>query len=93
MDIEGYSIYDNAIHVDLTHPRIEDRPSKIIVSLMDTRAADNITITYDYERDGWVVSRDILDQLDDIMASKTVAHAEVAFVPAWSSVDDYEGDK
>jgi hypothetical protein len=76
--------YTEPMHVELAYPRIEGNPDAIIVSLSDVRAADDLTIKYDFERDGWVISRDILDQLDDLQASEITEHIEVAFVPAWS---------
>ncbi len=43
-------------HVKLWYPR--NRPTKaVVVELMDVRATDDIRISYDFDRDGWVVEQ------------------------------------
>ena len=49
------------IAVDLWYPRIEERYKSIRISLMDVRAANDILISYDFDRDGWVVISDLTD--------------------------------
>lgn len=72
------------IEAHLEYPRSPNKPDAIEISLWDVRAADNITIKYDFDRDGWTVHMDRRDQLDDIHLSEIVEPlAEVAFIPAW----------
>lgn len=47
---------DGVKRVDLWYPRNEGSQKRIDVSLMDVRAANDISITYDFKRDGWVIS-------------------------------------
>jgi hypothetical protein len=70
------------IHVDFWYPRIEKHATHVEIGLVDVRAADSIRITYDFERDGYVI----------LQASKFEWLAdeepdpdwkEVAFIPAW----------
>lgn len=49
------------IAVDLWYPRRENRYKSIRISLMDVRAANDIMISYDFDRDGWVVTSDLTD--------------------------------
>lgn len=55
----------------LWYPRVDDNASSVAVSLYDVRAADDLRISYDFERDGWSIAR---GEKPDV---------EVAFVPAW----------
>ena len=50
------------------YPRVKGNVSSLDVGLCDVRAADNIRITYDFDRDGYVISRD---------------GKEKAFIQAW----------
>mgnify|MGYP003421207567 CR=1 FL=1 len=68
---------------ELWYPRT--RPMKFVeVGLCDIRAADNIRVSYDFERDGWKIeqasnfSRSAEDQERD------EDWAEVAFIKAWA---------
>lgn len=49
------------ISVDLWYPRVEERYKTINISLMDVRAANDIKISYDFYRDGWVITSDLTD--------------------------------
>lgn len=65
-----------------SYPEIYDRSkqSTITLSLSHTRAADDIRIKYDSERDGWVIEQATsLDDLELVPDWK-----EVAFVKAWA---------
>lgn len=49
------------ISVDLWYPRVEERYKTINISLMDVRAANDIKVSYDFDRDGWVITSDLTD--------------------------------
>lgn len=55
----------------LWYPRSEGNEELVRVSLYDVRAADDLLIGYDFERDGWVISRDDSPE------------REVAFIESW----------
>lgn len=61
-----------------------------ILGLMDTRAADDIRITYDFERDGWVISQAsrFSWNVDDPVCDRD--WQEVAFVNAWARAETPE---
>jgi hypothetical protein len=49
--------YEDTLHLDLWYPRLEGNIKNIEVGLMDVRAADNIRISYDFQRDGWKIEQ------------------------------------
>lgn len=70
------------LQVDLWYPRLPENPSAIEIDLMDVRASDGIKISYDFERDGWVLSQPTKimwgpnEEIDP-------AWKEVCFTPSW----------
>lgn len=73
------------IHVELWYPRNKDSAKFIVLGLVDVRAADDIRVSYDFDRDGWRIEQ----------AGKFEWEAgdpncgdqdwqEVAFVKAWA---------
>lgn len=76
-------------YIEIWYPRSESSiPEKQIdtieIGLMDTRAADNIRVSYDFDRDGWSIKQaskfewDIDDEICD------EGWQEVAFIQAWA---------
>lgn len=62
-----------------------DKPSDdaVEISLCDIRAADNIRVWYDFDRDGWVIEQ---PSISSWPAGDTVCDegwTEAAFCPAW----------
>jgi hypothetical protein len=81
---EGFAVnrYGSDIVVDLCYPRLN--PVKAVqVGLSDVRAADNVRLWYDFERDGWVVEQASTFEWDGDDAVCDPDWQEVAFVPAW----------
>jgi hypothetical protein len=74
------------VGVELQYPRCEDgRPTAVEINLCDVRAADGLLISYDFDRDGWVVKQASRFEWE---AGDTVCDPgwkEVAFVQAWGS--------
>lgn len=72
------------IVVDLFYPR--NNPIKAVqIELSDIRAADDILIEYDFDRDGWVIKQ---AQVFEWEADDDVCDPqwkEVAFIEAWGS--------
>lgn len=59
----------------LWYPRNPGEDQRIRVSLYDVRAADDLLISYDFERDGWSIARD--DEPE----------REVSFIRAWADLE------
>ena len=65
-------------------PRSDDEPVALEVSLEDVRAADDIRISYDFERDGWVIQQASNTGPWPADAALDEGWQEVAFVKAWA---------
>lgn len=78
------------IALDLWYPRNDDRAKEIEVGLTDVRAADSIRISYDFERDGWVIKQASTFEwgADDDVCDED--WQEVAFVQAWGRMKEFE---
>ena len=53
---ETFSKFDIPV-IDLWYPRLDENVKEIEIGLMDVRAADGILVSYDFERDGWVIKQ------------------------------------
>ena len=75
-----------AIHATLEYPRIEGNADHVIVSLSDVRAADDLRIEYDFDRDGWSIQQASRFEwaLDEPVDE---GWQEVAFVEAWARAE------
>lgn len=81
--------YQGLLSLDLWYPRNDDparefnHPTAIQLGLVDVRAADDIQISYDFERDGYSIKQasrfewPLEDEVQD------PDWQEVAFVKAW----------
>lgn len=69
-----------------SYPEIYDRSkqSTLTISLGHTRAADNIRIKYDSERDGWVIEQASVFEWNKDDSVCDPNWQEVAFVKAWA---------
>lgn len=68
--------------IPLSYPQIRTI-KKFVIELSDTRAADPIRISYDFERDGWVVEQASVFEWDGDDTVCDPGWREVAFVKAW----------
>ncbi|MHB8330771.1 MAG: hypothetical protein ACYDDA_05290 [Acidiferrobacteraceae bacterium] len=69
--------------VNVDRSRSADEATSVRIRLMDTRAADDLLIDYDFERDGYRIRMATVHEWepeDTVMDPKLV---EVAFVPSW----------
>lgn len=89
-------VHKDTARIDLWYPR--NNPVKYIhVGLMDVRAADGVRISYDFERDGWVIEQAQVFSWDGGDPECDPKWKEVAFIQAWASEvlqpwdDDYVG--
>lgn len=78
------NISDNILFVDIQYPRSPDaQVKKIEVNLEDVRAADGIRISYDFDRDGWVIEQASIFEWEEGETDFDMDWQEVAFVQAW----------
>lgn len=73
----------DTVRVDFWYPRSQD-PKYIVVGLVDVRAADAIRVSYDFDRDGYVIEQASRFEwpVEDKVCDQ--GWAEVAFVKAWA---------
>ena len=80
---------DEALLVELWYPRNDDERRFVQVGLCCVRAADDIQIEYDFDRDGWVIRQqggvEIPGGIEHVENEPWV---EVAFVQAWGLIRD-----
>lgn len=70
--------------VDLWYPRNNDKGHVIQVGMVDVRVADDIRISYDFDRDGYVISQSEGGyEWDGEGEEPVLTWVEVAFVQAW----------
>lgn len=78
------TVRGNSAHVDLAYPGMVHRVKHLVIALVDVRAADDIRISYDFDRDGWRVEQaskfswPVSDPVCD------PDWQEVAFIQAWA---------
>jgi hypothetical protein len=63
-------------------PRTEDEPVAVQVGLDDVRAADVMTIDYDFDRDGYRIRMPTVHEWEPDDVERDPKLVEVAFVPA-----------
>lgn len=80
----------DALNVDIEYPR-HRRLKYVRVGLCDVRAADDILIGYDFDRDGYVIHQQRRRRVGG--GSEPLDHEqweEVAFIEAWALEEDAE---
>lgn len=90
MKIDTSNFGGDNFRLQFHYPRVEGNASSITIELSDIRAANSITIKYDYDRDGWSILSDLMDP--DIQGLQSEELHEVAFVDAWPIADDSSDD-
>ncbi|MFB6375414.1 MAG: hypothetical protein ABEN55_20375 [Bradymonadaceae bacterium] len=72
--------------VDLEYPKLDDNPDAITIALLSVRAADDLRVEYDFERDGWSIQQAARFSWDSMEAAEEIGPQwkEVAFVQAWA---------
>lgn len=82
---EGLWMDDDTIHAELYYPRAANARKRVTVGMTDTRLCDDITITYDFGRNGWSVTREVVRVHDGRQRiERTGVVVEVAFVAAFT---------
>jgi hypothetical protein len=55
--LKDIKVSGRVLFMDLWYPRVGDNVNEIQLGLMDVRASDGIRISYDHDRDGWVIKQ------------------------------------
>jgi hypothetical protein len=90
MDMDGRPLQ---YYLELIYPEIyRAAKTTVEIGMCHTRAADSIRISYESDRDGWVIEQgsiftwDMEDEVGD------PAWKEVAFIKAWGSDPEEDSD-
>ena len=87
VDIEGTEQDGKPTHnrIDFIYPEIYAKEkSTLEIGLIHTRASDSIRISYDSERDGWVIEQASTFEWDGTDKVCDMDWQEVAFIQAWA---------
>lgn len=77
--------YGDELHIDLWYPDVPDTEiRRFVIGLVDVRAADDIRVSYDKERDGWKIEQASTFSWDAGDEVCDPDWQEVAFVKAWA---------
>jgi hypothetical protein len=87
MDFENIEIDktedEKVVHIEVNYPR-NNKIDTIEIGMCEVRAADDIRIKYDFERDGWVILQSrSYHQIDENSYDYAEEWIESAFCPAW----------
>lgn len=74
-------------YANLEYPRNEG-PQFVQVGLVDVRAVDDIRISYDFKRDGWVIEQAQIFEWPANDKKCDPKWKEVAFIKAWASIKE-----
>lgn len=67
--------------IEFMYPsRQPENPDMLRIQLYDVRAADDLIVSYDFQRDGWVISYAEYGEMGD-----WIRNVEQAFIPAWAN--------
>ncbi len=85
---ETIEVKDSAL-IEWMYPDIygkKRQQSEITISLFHVRAANNLNIRFDSDRNGYVLYMDKTKDMDGYCET-IEEHCEVGFVPAWNEVE------
>jgi hypothetical protein len=82
-------------YIEWMYPEIYDtqNPSTITIGLSHVRAADDIRIKYDGNRDGWVVEQASIFEWDISNKECDPDWKEVAFIKAWGREQEQQKEQ
>ena len=67
--------------IELNYPRSEGNVTHLQVDLNDVRASDGIRISYDFDRDGWIIEQ---PRFYMVGSEEKIDWEETAFVESWA---------
>ena len=80
-------LIDDVLKVDIAYPR-DGSVQAVEVDLMDVRSADSLHVSYDFDRNGWVVKQATRFVWGPGEEKPDPKWKEVAFIQAWGSRED-----
>lgn len=84
MILDNVRQFGDALSINLYYPNVPDATvRRFEIGLSCVRAADNIQVSYDYDRDGWVIKQASIFQWNADDTEQDEDWQEVAFIQAW----------
>lgn len=88
LDGKHTDTFSDVPQIDLWYPRADPNNAQAVeIGLMDVRAADSIRVSYDFDRDGWVIQQASVFEWDADDDVRDPCWKEVAFIQAWGLQD------
>ncbi len=91
---KGVLIYEreNSVVVEMAYPR-QNKTKHIEVGISDVRASDGIRITYDFDRDGYIIEQptQLSWNVDDKICDPK--WKEVAFIQSWALSEEQDANE
>lgn len=76
--------FGDIVSIDLWYPQLDTQTVKaIVVGLVDVRAADDLHISYDFERDGWSIKMRRRPAGGKWETDDECPYEEVSFIHPW----------
>src|SRR6056297_2959422 len=81
---------DNEVEFQFAYPRNNNKIKHLRVGIMDVRASDGIRISYDFERDGYVIEQPKYSEWEseEDYDERGYGWTEVAFIQSWALSED-----
>lgn len=77
-------ISDQTLDIDLYYPRPQSKDAtKVVLGLRDIRASDGVRLSYDFERDGWIIEQASIFEWEGDDDVCDPDWQEVAFIESW----------
>lgn len=79
------------LHVEVTYPQVtKGGVTKVVVDQESVRSTDGVRLSYDYERDGWIIEQQsrFAWRADDMECDPD--WQEVAFIQSWARAESEE---
>jgi hypothetical protein len=76
--------HERTLYVELMYPNCGDNVDTVQLGMCHVRAADDIRLSYDFDRDGWSIKQQKYTEIDGIGAEGSDEWREVAFVKSWA---------
>jgi hypothetical protein len=83
--MDRMKVRGDTLLAELWYPRSDGEPQYVEIDLVDVRASDGIRVSYDFERDGWVIEQRSQFGNDETTGKILDPNwTEVAFVQSWA---------
>ena len=83
--------HGDELHIDFWYPDTDNADvRKFVIGLMDVRASDKIRVSYDKDRDGWVIEQASMFSWDADDTECDEDWQEVHFVKSWARAKQYQ---